>query len=213
MLPAPSDADTAPQSHYSACRRRSARFRAQSGTNFPWPVRPRIGLKHIDRMASHLAASLSVPAKSRRPEPFPRRHASPDDGREASRTWRHERSRKLRQPGTSGNIPRRRQLAPVGLADQDHPAGTQAARCPARWKAATPPPIHACANTGGHRHLVGSDAARSIAAECLRSRPQFWQHRDIACSRTNDAHIDAGAGGRVIGAPGAQHLPELLPRI
>ena len=106
-----------------------------------------------------------------------------------------------------GHIFARRQLPPVGLADEDDSARAQT---PLQQfdGAGHAPADPGGADTGGHSDLLVSDEAGSIAME----EPDLIGHAEfhgpvLRLLGEQRAQVDACAGDAVIARPGTQHLP------
>ena len=106
-----------------------------------------------------------------------------------------------------GHLFRRRQLPPVGLADEDDPAGAQASLQQLDG-AVHAPADPGGADTGGHIDLLVSDIAGGIAMD----EPDLVGDAEFSSAAVRLlgeqlAQVDACAGDAVIACPGAQHLP------
>src|SRR5512147_745979 len=112
-----------------------------------------------------------------------------------------------------GNIFRRRQLPPVGLADEDDPSGAEALR--QKPDSADDSPSDPCStDTGCHTGLLVRDVAGSIAMDELDliGDAEFFS-AEFRLLGEQLAHADAGADTSVIACPGAQHLPRTAAEV
>src|SRR5512136_3153477 len=112
-----------------------------------------------------------------------------------------------------GNIFRRRQLPPVGLADEDDPSGAQAPRQKLD-SAGDSPADPGGADTGCHTDLLVRDIAGSIAMDeldLIGDAELFSTEFRLLGEQL--AHVDADADDAVIACPGAQHLPRTAAEV
>ena len=108
---------------------------------------------------------------------------------------------------TPGHLFRRRQLPPVGFADEDDPSGAQASLQQLDGAGHAPADPGGSA-TGSNIDLLVSDVAGSIAMDegDLIGDAEF-SSAAFRLLGEQLAQVDANAGDAVIACPGAQHLP------
>jgi hypothetical protein len=105
-----------------------------------------------------------------------------------------------------GNFFRRRQLQPIGLADEYNPSGAEALR--QKFDGADDSPADPRgAETGCHTDPFGGYVAGSVAVDELdvAGNAEFFSAA-LRLIGEQLAHVDTSANNSVIACPGAQHL-------